>query len=547
MIITCDECATSFRLDESLLKAEGSKVRCSRCKHVFTAFPPSVTPVDSPLDMQPAEHPSMDRQSVFSMNPEDLESEDTASDELDSDLFDFDDTDFDDDLSRDEKQADIEISFEDADTDFDMEPGLSLEAEEEPESTSGEYEEKEIAFDEAALEFDSEDLEPLEDMEKSRDMPADEMEEEALEGIDFETLESYPGREPADADDIEDFDQDLDSEDATSLDLELETREPEKEALDMALGEEASPEDLADQGMDFELEKDFSAYDEVLEKETEPQDTTEETVLQDESDAKEDLPEEDDFETRDDFDLEEYEKTAAGDQDSEIPDIDEQDIEKPAPRRPARAPLIQPLDPEAEMEDTGKRTRKKTRSALGAPVMVLMLLFLLTAGGYVAATSLGYKIPFLSEIKIPFIQQYLPQQTSDPVPAPDPVPDQKSVTGRFVTNDTAGELFIITGKIENPAQIPYSRIQVKGTLFQKEKVAAMTQTAYCGNIVAEEELKTGDVDSIISRLKTPRIASGTDIPVRPGDSVPFMLVFSDLPKNLQNFTVEVMSFEKAEK
>ncbi len=38
-----------------------------------------------------------------------------------------------------------------------------------------------------------------------------------------------------------------------------------------------------------------------------------------------------------------------------------------------------------------------------------------------------------------------------------------------MTNDAAGELFIITGKIENPAQISYQRIQVKGTLFQKEK------------------------------------------------------------------------------
>ena len=533
MIITCDECSTSFRLDESVLKAEGSKVRCSRCKHVFSAFPPGV---DSTLEPETAAHPSMDRQSVFSLKPEDLESEDTASDDLDSDLFDFDDTDFDEDLSRDEKQADIEISFEDTDTDFDMEPGLSLEADEEH-GPSGEYEQKEIEFDEAALEFDSDDLEPIEELEKPRDMPAEEMEEEALEGIDFETLESYPGQELTDEDDIKDFDQDL----------ELETQEPEKEALDMALGEEASPEDLADQGMDFELEKDFSAYDEVLEKETEPQDTTDETVLADASDADEALSEEDDFETRDEFDLEEYEKTVSDDQDSEIPDSYAQGIEQPAPRRPSRAPLIQPLDPEAEMGDTAKRTRKKTRSALSAPVLVLLLLFLLTAGGYVAATSLGYKIPFLSEIKIPFIQQYLPQKTTDPVPAPDPVPDQKSVNGRFITNDNAGELFIITGKIENPAKIPYSRIQVKGTLFQKEKIAAMTQTAFCGNIVSEEELKTGDVDSIISRLKTPRISNGNDIPVRPGDSVPFMLVFSDLPKNLQNFTVEVMSFEKAEK
>jgi predicted Zn finger-like uncharacterized protein len=40
MIIQCEKCNTKFNLDENLLKESGSKVRCSICKHVFTAFPP---------------------------------------------------------------------------------------------------------------------------------------------------------------------------------------------------------------------------------------------------------------------------------------------------------------------------------------------------------------------------------------------------------------------------------------------------------------------------------------------------------------------------
>ncbi|MBW2002258.1 MAG: zinc-ribbon domain-containing protein [Deltaproteobacteria bacterium] len=40
MIIECERCHTKFNLDEDLLKKSGSKVRCSICKHVFTAFPP---------------------------------------------------------------------------------------------------------------------------------------------------------------------------------------------------------------------------------------------------------------------------------------------------------------------------------------------------------------------------------------------------------------------------------------------------------------------------------------------------------------------------
>lgn len=40
MKIKCEKCGTKFNLDESILKKNGSKVRCSICKHVFLAYPP---------------------------------------------------------------------------------------------------------------------------------------------------------------------------------------------------------------------------------------------------------------------------------------------------------------------------------------------------------------------------------------------------------------------------------------------------------------------------------------------------------------------------
>lgn len=40
MIIQCEKCRTKFNFDESLLKSDGSKVRCSVCHNVFTAYPP---------------------------------------------------------------------------------------------------------------------------------------------------------------------------------------------------------------------------------------------------------------------------------------------------------------------------------------------------------------------------------------------------------------------------------------------------------------------------------------------------------------------------
>jgi predicted Zn finger-like uncharacterized protein len=43
MIVTCASCLTKFNLDESRIPAKGTKVRCSRCQHVFLVTPPQET------------------------------------------------------------------------------------------------------------------------------------------------------------------------------------------------------------------------------------------------------------------------------------------------------------------------------------------------------------------------------------------------------------------------------------------------------------------------------------------------------------------------
>jgi len=39
MIIKCEKCGTKFNFDKSILNRNGSKVRCSVCKHIFLAYP----------------------------------------------------------------------------------------------------------------------------------------------------------------------------------------------------------------------------------------------------------------------------------------------------------------------------------------------------------------------------------------------------------------------------------------------------------------------------------------------------------------------------
>ena len=54
MIIKCEKCGTKYNLEESLLKMNGSKVRCSVCRHVFLAYPPALGPAGRDEDLHAA-------------------------------------------------------------------------------------------------------------------------------------------------------------------------------------------------------------------------------------------------------------------------------------------------------------------------------------------------------------------------------------------------------------------------------------------------------------------------------------------------------------
>ncbi len=121
-----------------------------------------------------------------------------------------------------------------------------------------------------------------------------------------------------------------------------------------------------------------------------------------------------------------------------------------------------------------------------------------------------------------------------------PIIDQQSVTGRFITNSTAGTLFVITGKINNITADSISHIEVKGALITKGNIEAMSQTSFCGNIITENALRGNDIADLTNQTMVK-----TNIDVKPDETVPFMIIFSNLPESLKNFTVKVSGFEKS--
>jgi hypothetical protein len=265
--------------------------------------------------------------------------------------------------------------------------------------------------------------------------------------------------------------------------LSLEQTDSEKDL------DEISPED------------DFSEYDAVLEQDTEPDETPDEEDLIGEESVEEEPDQKD-------------------------PVKEKSLLEKSAPL----------------MDLPERRSRRKRKSVLSLPVLLLVLIFFLTAGAYVASIMTGYKIPHLPDFKIPFLEKYLATDTA----AKDakPVPNESSVNGRFVSNTASGTLFVITGRVDNPSGLAFNHIEVQGTLSTKEIPAAKIQKAFCGNIITEEMLKSGNLAEIMKLLEVKEGAHNSNMNIKPGAGVPFMIVFSDLPEKLQNFNVKVVGFEK---
>jgi hypothetical protein len=301
---------------------------------------------------------------------------------------------------------------------------------------------------------------------------------------------------------------DIEYESSLSNDVDLESddsEEPDDQEADEEIEQTAAEQDK------------FAEYDKVLEQDTEPQDAS--ITIPDPEVEESTYPSENLLAPTDD-EINTTIGTSIG-QEAFITTLSEQSVRQ-------------------------KRSAKE-KKGLSLPVKILLVLVLLILAAYVAIIRLGVTIPVVSDIQIPFITEWLaPNPKQAPQPPLDPIPDEPSINGRFVSNKSAGDLFVVTGRIKNPSNVAVSYIQVKGTLMTKDNTKAKTLIAYCGNIIPEETLMSGNISDITKQMDVRQGNQNTNVNIKPGASVMFMLVFSNLPEDLSNFTVAVQGFEPAQ-
>lgn len=111
----------------------------------------------------------------------------------------------------------------------------------------------------------------------------------------------------------------------------------------------------------------------------------------------------------------------------------------------------------------------------------------------------------------------------------------------FVVNDSAGELLVVTGHVTNRYDQPRSHIQVKATIYNAAGKVVVTSGAYCGNMLSDSDLSVLDLETINRRLTNRGGDANANVGVKPGARVPFTVIFSNLPENIDEMTVEVVA------
>jgi predicted Zn finger-like uncharacterized protein len=184
--------------------------------------------------------------------------------------------------------------------------------------------------------------------------------------------------------------------------------------------------------------------------------------------------------------------------------------------------------------EKGPRARKR----ISTPLMIVLLLILL-AGGAFGAYSLLKSL----DVKIPFLESLIgaPESASiDPGNLRITTLEQLIKT-EFVENGTAGRLLVIKGKVRNDYAEARNFIMVRGVLYSKDGKAVQEKTTYCGNTLSDTDLQALDKATIETRLRNRFGDEKSNFRVPSGKVLPFMVAFADLPQDLGEFSVEVVS------
>lgn len=160
------------------------------------------------------------------------------------------------------------------------------------------------------------------------------------------------------------------------------------------------------------------------------------------------------------------------------------------------------------------------RRGVGKPLILggAVVVFLALVAGVLFYLDL---LPFLS--------------TAPEAPVANLVIDQGRLEGKWEKNAQIPRIFIINGTVENRSKRPRAFIKVQGVLLDRDRKTLKEAVAFCGNPIPAQELRTKAPAEIQNSMKNRNGKNGMNQKIVPGASIPFTLVFFDVPEGVESF------------
>jgi len=217
-----------------------------------------------------------------------------------------------------------------------------------------------------------------------------------------------------------------------------------------------------------------------------------------------------------------------------------EDIEKIAGTSSSDVPMDSDLfEKEGEEEELAKpvsepMVRKKASSPLAFSKLLVIAGVILVIVGFV-------------------IYKYVGKQSKPAAPAESSVQQADSPSVKlnpqtqafFIENVNVGQILVVQGETINESKAPVSFILLEGKVIGTNGKALLSQRFYAGNLFTKEELAQLPVDKLQERMMRREGESLSNVRVKPGDKVPFMVVFYNLTPidELSDYAVEFVSAE----
>jgi hypothetical protein len=349
-----------------------------------------------------------------------------------------------------------------------------------------------------------------------------------------------------------------------------ETEELDLTGLEDALELQPSADSAAETGDDLELELDFDSdaaepavADELEEDDEGEFDLTDlDDMLEMDEDAA-DTPA--DAAEGDDFDLELDVDDADMEHQFDVEDDEEQAVTAAAAAGQGGEEMEDSFDMgtvaeldetvedqtyfgDDEMDYAAAKPAKKAGRRISRPFQVLLVLVLLVGGGYGAVTLLNFfdmEVPGLElvrEMEIPYVSDLLGAKDAGNLNI---AILEKQLKGKFIENASLGTLYVVKGRIKNNYKQPRSYINITGKLYTKDGKLRQTKTVYAGNMLSDNQLAKFNKAQLARRENNRSGSKRSNVNVTRGKELPFMIVFTNLPPNPDEYSVEVAGSQKA--